>query len=60
MVIESVESREVELPARPQPSTTLFGVQLRTILGRYNETGPIPAQIEHCLQFVEKNGTLKH
>jgi hypothetical protein len=58
MIVESIESRAVaELPTRPAQSTKLFGEPLRQVMGRYEETLPIPSQIEHCLQYVEKNGT---
>jgi hypothetical protein len=56
IVTESIESRQVDvLPTRPEQSTIIFGRPLRKVMGRHSENGPIPAQIEHCLRFVEQH-----
>jgi hypothetical protein len=53
MAVKHIESRMSEIPKR-DTSKAIFGVPLETILGRYTEPGPIPLQIEHCLQYLEK------
>ncbi|KAL0491298.1 Rho GTPase-activating protein [Acrasis kona] len=55
VLIESIETRSTPLPIRTPSTTLIFGRPLRKVMGRYHELGEIPAQIEHCLQYVEKN-----
>ncbi len=54
--MKQVEHRFVEVPKR-EASTTIYGVSLSEVLGRYTEPGPIPLQVEHLLQYIEKEGT---
>jgi hypothetical protein len=51
--VKHIENRMGEIPKR-DASKTIYGVSLQEVLGRYTEPGPIPLQIEHCLQYVEK------
>ncbi|KAL0486979.1 Rho GTPase-activating protein [Acrasis kona] len=52
--VKQIETRLAEPPKR-DTATNIFGIPLVDVLGRYTEPGPIPLQIEHCLQFLEAN-----